>query len=574
MINWKLVGLVNTSKRRIKRIVLLSSGALLMQGLFLLIIKTWIDQGLAINQDFMFLCAGALLLIILKNGFNLFRFRQSTALSSEAKSTLRGLLFEKISRIEPSQMKTMNHAELGQLMSEGIDHCELYFGSYVPQFFYAFIAPVLLSIMVSFFSVNVAIWLCVCVPLIPIAIMAVQKIAKRLLEKYWGSYTTMSDNFLDRLKGLKTLKIFDVDDRMQDQIDADAEHFRKATMRVLIMQLNSISIMDWVAYGGACGAIIIALTQYNRGDLTLSALIFIALVSAEFFIPMRQLGSFFHVAMNGAQAARRIFSILDLEDMKRDVALTQLSKGYHLDDVTVHYGSKNALNHVSLDFTLNQTIGLVGESGSGKSTLVSLLSGFKSDYDGTILIDDMDIRSINLTDLYNHVGYVGSDSTVFQGSFRSNLQMNDSFSDELMMKSLQEVGLDHFVLSKGGLDFVLETGGDELSVGQKQRLCLARCLLRKKAVYIFDEVASGVDLESEMIILDAIHTLKAPNTLIIIVSHRLKSIEACDGIVVMDQGQCVGYGIHEYLMKSCPTYKNLVSTQRKQELFFEKGNDA
>lgn len=466
--------------------------------------------------------------------------------NSKVKIELRETLFKRVFELNGS---LLSDSELIQLSGEGIEQLELYFSNYIPQFFYSMMAPIILFIFVITNQVWVALVLLICVPLIPISIVLVQKFAKKLLNKYWGIYTGLGDSFLDSLQGLLTLKLFQYDDVKQVELEEESEKFRKVTMSVLMMQLNSISVMDLVAYGGAMLAMIVAINS----NLELHNFLFIILICAEFFIPMRLLGSYFHVAMNGASAADKIFKVLD-HDIEEYEIIEPLSteKGFKIENLSFSYDEKEVLSNISMNFPSKSFIGLVGISGSGKSTLVSALMKFIQ-ADG-ITFEDVDLKQV---DIYKYVTYVAHDSAIFKGTLREFL-LNGS--DENMLKALKSVSIE---LS---LDHEIDFSGKNLSGGERQRIALARALLRDTPFYIFDEITSAVDYESEAIMLDTIQKLRTRGKGILMISHRLANLVECDQIFVLQNGNLVEEGKHAELIKQAGHYFDLVSSQRDYEV--------
>jgi ABC-type transport system involved in cytochrome bd biosynthesis fused ATPase/permease subunit len=421
-------------------------------------------------------------------------------------------------------------------------------------------------------SFKVAGVLLVCVPLIPGAIVMVQKIAKKILAKYWDQYAKLGSTFLENLQGMTTLKTYRADAYKNNQMNEESENFRRITMKVLTMQLNSIIIMDFFAYGGAALGIALACKGFIEGSITLQSTVFMILLSADFFLPMRKLGSYFHVAMNGMAASDRIFKFLNEPEpeVKKEV-LPESGLDIRLSDITFAYDDKNVLENVSLDIKDGTFTGIVGESGSGKSTIASLIMGRNSIKNGNLTIAGKSISEINEESLFKTINYVGLGSTFFKGTVRDNLLIAkpDADDDELW-KSLSECNLDGFLKSEKGLDTNLTENAGNLSGGQKQRLALARAILHDAKIYIFDEATSNIDIESEEIILQKIKELSKTKT-VIMITHRLMNVKDADSICCLENGQVKGVGTHDELLSCCETYKNLWSTQKALEEFGKGG---
>ena len=473
------------------------------------------------------------------------------------KETLRSRLYKKLAKIGNSYTNEWSTAEIVQLSSEGVEQLETYFASYIPQFFYSLIAPMTLFIIISFMNFKAALVLLVCVPLIPMSIVFVQKFAKRLLNRYWGQYTKLGDSFLENLQGLTTLKIYEADGHYQEKMNVESENFRKITMRVLTMQLNSITVMDLVAYGGSALGIVFAL----RGTTDLFQTLFIILISAEFFIPMRQLGSYFHIAMNGMAASDKLFAILEMETKeKQNVNINNYS--ISASNLRFGYTDKEVLHDICFEANKG-LIGFVGESGSGKSTIASLLMGQYSNYSGELKLSNYEIKDINI---YPYVTLVSLESYLFSGSLRDNLAMAKEVSKQEMNRVLEKVGILDFVNEQGGLDMCILEGGKNLSGGQRQRLVLARALLKDSPIYIMDEATSNIDVESENKIMEVLYEL-SKEKLVLCISHRLANLIHADQIYCLKDGNIVERGTHEELLQQNGVYCDLFNTQKELERY-------
>lgn len=489
--------------------------------------------------------------------------------SKDVKRTVRGLLYEKILRLGASYTEKVSTAEVIQLAGEGVEQLETYFGQYMPQFFYAFLAPITLFFVVRPISVKVAVVLLVCVPLIPVAIVIVQKIAKRLLKNYWGQYAKLADHFLENLQGLTTLKIYQADEARHKEMNQDAEHFRKITMKVLTMQLNSIIVMDMVAYGGAALGILLAVLGYIDGSIDFFGCFVIILLSADFFLPMRQLGSFFHVAMNGMTASDKIFVILDLPE-RETKGVVPVSNAISIDKLMFGYSSEKEILHgVSMNFKEGSFTAIVGESGCGKSTIAGILMGKNMGYNGNVKLGETELSDVSDTELMKRITYISHNSYIFKGNVRDNLLMGktNATEDELW-KVLEKVNLSEFVKAEGGLDMLVLEAGANLSGGQRQRLAIARALLHDSPVYIFDEATSNIDVESENDIMNLIISMSEESKekrTIILISHRLANVTTANKIYVMRAGNVVESGTHEELLTIQGSYKRLWDTQAQLE---------
>ena len=487
--------------------------------------------------------------------------------ASRVKKTLGQRLFEKVLGLQNHYQDYVSTSELVQLSVEGINQLETYFSLYLPQLFYSVLAPLTLFVVISFFDLVSGLILFVCVPLIPISIILVQKFAKKLLAKYWGSYTTLGDSFLENLQGLTTLKIYGSDEFKQKQMNQEAENFRKVTMRVLVMQLNSISIMDVVAYGGAGLGSYFAVSHFMNQEISMFGALFIILLSFEFFIPLRQLGSFFHIAMNGIAASEKIFKVLDLNvERVSSLSLDNRSIDIRCDHLSFSYQKdRQTLKNVSLKIEPQQFIGIVGQSGSGKSTLAKLIMGYHHTYQGHLYIQGKERSQIDDDHFLESFVYITHDPMIFKGTLRENLDFHNCYSDEQIWAVLKKVCLDEFFKAQDGLMSEILESGSNLSGGQKQRLNLARALLKDAKVYVFDEATSNIDVESEENILAVIESLRKKKT-VIMITHRLSTVRYFDMIAVMQDGQLVECGSHQELMQQ-HVYKELLKKQEELEAF-------
>ena len=486
--------------------------------------------------------------------------------SKKVKQVLRHKIMEKMLTLGSSYNEKVRTSEVVQVSVEGVEQIETYFGLYLPQLFYSLPAPLTLFAVIVFMSFTPAIVLLLCVPLIPISIAAVQTFAKKLLARYWGRYTGLGDTFLENLQGLTTLKIYQADEYKNKKMNEEAEEFRKITMKVLTMQLNSITIMDLVAYGGAALGIILTVRQFVAGNIRLEQAIAIILLSADFFIPMRQLGSFFHIAMNGMAAIDKIFKILDLEVPEEKTKSLPEKGSIMVENLSFAYDeSHNVLNDISIEIADRGMVSLVGASGSGKSTMASLLMKRSKNYSGKIYVGETDFNEISEKSVMENITYISHSSYIFKGSVRDNLLMAKADArDEELWDVLKKTNLADFFEADNGLDFQIAEAGGNLSGGQKQRLALARGLLHDSRFYIFDESTSNIDVESEEVILEQIKEL-AKNKGVLMISHRLANVVSSDKIFVLEKGQLKEEGTHEELLTMHGIYSTLWETQQSLE---------
>lgn len=492
--------------------------------------------------------------------------RVSYLSSKTVKARLRTLLYEKLLRLGTAYREEVQTSAVVQVAVEGVDQLEIYFGQYLPQFFYAMLAPLTLFAVLAPIDAASAAVLLVCVPLIPAAIAAVQTWAKKLLGRYWGQYTALGDTFLENLQGLTTLKIYEADDRKNTEMNAQAEAFRKITMRVLTMQLNSITIMDLIAYGGAAAGMVLAVSRFAAGAVSLQGCLMILLLAADFFLPMRLLGSFFHVAMNGMAASEKIFRLLDTPERPRGKQPVPRDCTLALDGVIFAYDPEcPVLQGVTMEFARGSFTAIAGESGCGKSTVAALLTGRRRCRQGQVTIGGVPLEQVAEESLGRTVTYLSHNSYLFKGTVRENLTMAAPGTDDAALWAvLEKVRLADFLRAGQGLDTLLAEKGANLSGGQCQRLALARALLHDSPIYIFDEATSNIDVESENDIMALIRELARTKT-VILISHRLANSTGADRIYVMDGGRVVQSGTHAALLAAGGRYAELWNAQQQLE---------
>lgn len=476
------------------------------------------------------------------------------------KQVLRKTIYQHITNKGVRYNEAIATSEVLQIAVEGVEQLEAYFENYLPQFFYAMLAPLVLFFVVLWINFKIAFTLLFCVPLIPLAIVFVQKFAKKLLNKYWGEYLTLGDHFLENLQGLTTLKIYQSDAHMHKLMDSQAERFRKITMRVLTMQLNSISVMDIMAYGSSVLGMVVTMFCLKDGAISATQAFIIILLCNEFFLPMRLLGSFFHIAMNGLSASKKMFTLFDsrnIEDGESDLN----DHSIVIKNMSFKYDDQFGLKDISIESKGNELISIVGLSGSGKSTLTKLLMGQYVDYTGSICMGGSEVRTISKKNLFQACNFISMQSYLFEGTFRDNLLLvNPEATNEQMMHVLQKVRLDGFVNENQGLETIVQSRGVNLSGGQCQRLALARALLHDSSIYIFDEATSNIDSESETLILEVIMEMKKTKT-ILFITHKLDNVVHSDCIYVLEQGLLVESGKHDDLMVQDGVYASMYTNQ-------------
>lgn len=578
MIKTNLINQVSQSKKYIALTVLAQWVKLVANVVMMFCIANMIGRlasGERPQIRAVLLLAGAGICVLLVRYFcSMAAARTSFLASAEVKKVLRGKLYNKLTRLGASYHEKVSTSEIVQVFVEGVDQLELYFGKYLPQFFYSMLAPVTLFAILVFVSWQAAVVLLVCVPLIPLSIVAVQKIAKRLLSKYWGVYVDLGDTFLENIQGLTTLKIYQADERRNVQMNEKAEEFRRITMKVLTMQLNSVTVMDIIAYGGAAIGVIISVSQVAAGTISLAQAFLIIMLAADFFLPLRMLGSFFHVAMNGMAASDKLFRILEMDEPEQGTkTIPTGSSAVAFRDVSFSYDQKRpVLQNVDVQIPSGAFAAVVGKSGCGKSTMASLLSGLVKGYTGSITVGVVPVCEISEENLMQSITVVTHNSYIFSGTVRENLQMAaPDASEERMVSALKQVRLWPFLEEQQGLETVLSEQGANFSGGQRQRLALARAILHDTPIYIFDEATSNIDAESENDIMQVIRSMRGKKT-VLLISHRLENVVCADEIYVLSSGKIVQRGTHSVLMQEQGPYAEMYNTQFSLEKFGERSD--
>lgn len=492
-------------------------------------------------------------------------------LGRKAKKDLREKVYNKIVRLGVRSTDGMSMAGLTQVSMEGVEQLDLYYSSYIPQFFYAMLAPFILFGITVGIEWRVAVVLLCCVPLIPVSIIAVSKYAKKIFAKYWGKYTSMGDSFLDSVQGLKELKIFKADEAQHKKMNETSEDFRKITMKVLVMQLASTTIMDLVAYGGAGLGIAMAILSVIFWDLSPIAALFLILVAVDFFLPLRAFGSAFHVAMNGASAGKKIISLLEQPD---PVWGEEEADGNEIElkDVTFSYdGKRDVLKNINMIFGNTGMTSIVGESGCGKSTVVNMLFGAYRPQNGSVTVGGKALESLTRESYYARLAVVSYNTYVFHATVRENFKLaKPNVTDEEIFAALEKVNLADFIRDSeadaktSGLDKIITEDAANISGGQKQRLALAVALVANKSIYVFDEATSNIDIESEAIIMANIKELSKTKS-VIVISHRLANVTPSDNIYYMESGKLMESGTHDELMAKNGGYAKLYMTQKTLE---------
>ena len=510
-----------------------------------------------------------ILFMLLIIGLNIFLIKIEASISYKAsyriKNTLRERLIKKVFSFKMEYGSKISISEVINLGVEGIEQLNLFYSALLPQLLFSLIGPLILFFILSFLDFKIAIIMLLLIPLIPLAIMMVQKLAKKVVKTYWKSYTNLSEVFIDFLYGLTSLEVFNADEDYNDLLNEKAEDFRVKTMKLLMMQLNNITVLDLISYAGSALGIILSIYYYSKGQLSVFAAFSFILLSQEFFLPLRRLGALFHVAMNGITAANSLFEILDLESIEDFKNLIQDEKvDVEVKNLNFSYGEKEILRDLNMKIKSNKITAIVGESGCGKSTLAKLIGGFERNYDGEMLYNGL--SEISNDSLNENIMLVDNNPYFFKESLRYNLKMaNKNADDDKLRKVLEEVGLYSYFKNIGGLDSILESAGNNLSGGQKQRLAIGRALLKEPKILILDESISNIDKESEDLILNLIQKLKEKMT-IILITHRLNTVVHADYVYYLDNKKVAEEGDFEEISKG-KLFSGIYRYQRELEMW-------
>ena len=568
MVNKKLVGILQGSKKYLYLNLLFRFVALFMQigivCIFGEVISKVFSQKIGDINLIRILIYG-LGFVLVKLFCQYLVTRISFSSTKFIKEKMRKIIFAKLMDDRIGFEENLPSSAILQLAVEGVDQLEIYFTSYLPQLYYSLSSALIIFGFIAYISINAAITLLICLPLIPLSIILIQKIAKKLLGSYWTSYMSLADIFLENLEGLNELKSYGADSYRQDLMDDFAEKFRKATMRVLVMQLNSTSVMDIIAYGGAAAGIGVALMEFSQRDINIFGLVFISLLAAEFFLPLRLLGSYFHIAMNGIAASNKLMVLIDSLD--RDLGSENLNGGkiqMNFEEVDFSYDDqRQILEGINIEIKSGEMVSLVGLSGSGKSTIAKLIKDPGLTYKGKILINGLEKKSYDPKTIHKKIIKVDFDGRVFKGSLRDNLKIaGRALTDKQILDALKKVNLYEFFKDQKGLDTEILENASNLSGGQRQRLVLARAFLFDGLLYIFDEATSNIDGPNEAQIMGIIEKL-AKEKAVLIISHKLINLVNSDRIYFLEDGKIQNSGNHAYLYESCEAYKNIFNKQEE-----------
>lgn len=525
-----------------------------------------VESYLSANYDIgTYYLLGSLALIVPFILFYILKGKLANGLADYVSMKIRNDIYRKY--VTLNGKSTLKVQEIAQLSSEGIEQLRLYYSSYLPSFFYSMIAPISLFILFCFFSYKVSLVYLLCVPLIPMSIIMVSKWAKKIFAVYWNKYLSLGGAYLDSVSGMKELLIFHYDKKMEEEMKKNSEEFRRITMKVLVMQLFSTTIMDLVAYGGASIGIVLTLLGLKNQEMTAQIAMFMVLVGAEFFLPMRALGSAFHVAMNGATAGKKVMTMLREANPKNGIEKINTISNIELKDVSFHYPDSDTNTFQNINMVLKKGFtSLIGDSGCGKSTLSKILTRQLDGYEGQILVDSKELSSLDIQDYRKHVCYISNDTFLLHLSIRDGFRFyHPGLDEETMMSLLEEVSLKERIMDSGGLDYVPKEGASDLSGGEKQRLVLSYYLSTERDFYVFDETTSNIDKESEEIIVDKIHELGKKH-IVLFISHRLHNALSADQVYYFDkqEGKLLS-GTTEDLMKTCKSFMQNMENERRWE---------
>lgn len=557
MIKKELLGLLGKEGKKQIFILTFINTLSLILNLSVIFGLTYIFNLLLLNKnikDIYLYFLIVLLIIVVRLFLQFISAKIKSKLGNNAKVKLRKQTYNKILELGLED-KNLSSSGIMQVSIEGIEQLDIYFSDFLPKFFYSMIAPIILFIVTSFINYKVSLLMLSLTPIIPIVIVLISKVAKKIFNKYWNIYISVGTNFLDNIYGLKDLIIFKYDNIVQEELKNKSETFRKVTMKVLMMQLMSITVMDLVAFMGAALGIFLTIKLTPIDNIPYYLSLFLILIMAEFFLPLRALGSSFHVAMNGISAGQKILDIKNQKPISWGNNEIQKILSIKLSNLNFKYDNNFYLNKLSISFENKGLYSIVGKSGSGKSTISKLLIGKYNNYSGNILINDNDLFSYDRSSYYSKIYYINSNSYLFTDTIENNFKLCNITDTNLIKESLKKVKLDNF-----SLDFKILADSSNISGGQKQRILLAIALASNKDFYVFDEPTSNIDYESEKIIMDNIYEI-SKTKLVLLISHRLKNVVKSNNIYFLENGKLKESGNHDTLMNNKQNYYNIYTEQ-------------
>lgn len=578
MINKRLLNYISPKKDLLKKVIFYRLSILILNILAIVLLSNIFTKIInKENFDFKFIIISFLsisLILIIRVFISIQIPVITDKISKFVKTNMRKEIVDKIFSLRNLDENKFPKGKVLQNVTEGIEQLDVYYSRFIPQLIYSIAAPLVLAFSLSFYSFKIAILMLLLVPLIPFSLMMIGKMAKRISQKYWGEFSDLGSDFLDSIEGLTLLKIYETDFERSKWISERASSFRKITMKMLSMQLNSIWVMDFLAYGGAAIGIYMAFSGYLNQSISISGFTTIVLLSVDYFLPLRLLGSFFHVAINGVSASEFIFEIIDLGEEKITNSFEIKDIKFDVEKLYFSYDDKYVLEDINFEINKGQIIGICGESGSGKSTIAKILNGDILVNEGIVKFGEMDISKIGRDKIKEFITTISFDSFIFKGTLKENLSMgNVKITSSQMWSVLEKVNMKEYFMQENGLETIIDEMGSNLSGGQKQRIAFARALLKQSPVYILDESTSSIDSESEKLIIKNIHNYENKNTIWIIISHRIQNIIGADNIFVFEDGKIIESGNHKQLLENKGAYSKLYNYQKELENYAKGGQD-
>lgn len=487
-----------------------------------------------------------------------------------ARSSIRQKLFTKTMSLDAGYIEKIGPNSAITSAVDGVEQMQVYYSVYLPSLIFSVIAPIYLFTKIYPSSFLIAcILLVVSFVLLPLHNIFRYRIEK-LRKSYWVSLEDMTGYYLDGIRGLSTLKLFDQSDKHAEVLGEKADYLNHQINEFMKVNFTSFLVTEGIIYITLFICVLIAVTGLSNQAMELSSVLMILLLGYSYFGSIRQLMSATHDALTAVSAASRAEEILAVKtaEIEQEGKHNMSQDSIVLEDVSFSYeGRKEVLHHVNIKIEKSKITALVGLSGCGKSTVASMLMKFIYPSSGAVYLNGKDYACMNRKEIGEYIVMVPQTVNLFSDTIRNNLLLaNPSATDEKLWQVLREVSLDkHIRRMSEGLDTMVSESGSNLSGGQKQMMGIARALLTDAEYIIFDEATSAVDPESEKIIWQCIEKLSKKRTLIII-SHRLSAIRHADQIIVLQAGVVEEVGNHEELMKKHGLYRTLVEEQNELEV--------
>lgn len=500
----------------------------------------------------------------------LFAKKYQGVASQYARNQLKKQFIEAFER-NRDNFTTSSSTDILNVASQGIDMLDTYYSLYMSLTYRTYFNCATVLILVTIMYPIAALVFIVSLPFIPVFIVLIQKRSKKIMNHYWGTYMDVGNTFMDNLDGLNTLYSYQKDELYEKSFVEKAEEFRVSTMELLRFQLQSVGYMDGIMYLGIVISGFLSVMAFRNQELSIFSVIFFLFIAAEFFAPIREMGYGMHLVMMNTKMADRIFKFLDSVEMideKDEVQLRSIEK-IKINQLKFKYDKELVIDDLTVEFVPNKVYAISGVSGRGKTTLAKILIKKIMNYDGEILINNHELKSISSKEVYRHIHYISSDNYMFNLSILENLKLSNSLSDLEIKEWIKKENLLKFVEElPDGFDTIVGENGNLISPGQRQQILCARTLLHPKSVYIFDEMTSSVDQENELEIFNMIKN-NTKDVIVLFISHKMKQVLNCDEVLFMDETFHVD--TPQNLLLHNVNFKNIVEMQAQlEEIYNEK----